>query len=255
MMRLTTGLQINLDFANEREGVQMLRGAFLLAPFLTALFANSPFFHGKKAKFLSERHFIWRGMDPLRGGFMDFVFKKDFSIQKYCEVVAETPLMYAYDHDENVFDPEGRALKDLPKEIQKANALGAMRQLFQEARYKPCCVEVRCLDELPENYRYAATAMVVGVLYDETHREKLMHWMDQYSLEQLRDLMKEAATNGLKNQELYDRVKILMEMAEHGISKRGLSEDKYLKPAKDLISKRKTPAEIMLQENGDRFRV
>jgi gamma-glutamylcysteine synthetase len=79
--------------------------------------------------------------------------------------------------------------------------------------------------------------------------------MDQYSLEQLRDLMKEAATNGLKNQELYDRVKILMEMAEHGISKRGLSEDKYLKPAKDLISKRKTPAEIMLQENGDRFRV
>src|SRR4051812_33593593 len=43
MMRLTTSLQINLDYTSEEEGIEMLRAALLAAPLSYALFGNSPF--------------------------------------------------------------------------------------------------------------------------------------------------------------------------------------------------------------------
>lgn len=254
MMRLTTGLQVNLDFANEKEGVELLRGAFIMAPFLMAMFANAPYFHQKRSAALSERHLIWRGMDPLRGGIMDFVFAENFTLEKYCEVVASTPLMYAYDENGEVFDPEGKALKDLSKSLQKKNALAAMRQLFQEARFKPCCVEVRCFDQLPDELRYAATAVVVGVLYSPENRERLMTWARDFSPERLRELMLEGAMTGLRSGEIFTRAKILIEWAEKGISARGLQEEKYLKPAQELVFNRKTPAERLIEKYGERFR-
>ena len=53
------GLQVNLDFKDEADMVQMARVGIALQPIATALFANSPFIEGKPSGFLSWRSHVW----------------------------------------------------------------------------------------------------------------------------------------------------------------------------------------------------
>ena len=55
MMTRTCTVQVNLDYASERDMVRKLRVSLLLQPLATALFANSPFTEGKENGFLSYR--------------------------------------------------------------------------------------------------------------------------------------------------------------------------------------------------------
>ncbi|MEO1613718.1 MAG: glutamate-cysteine ligase family protein, partial [Pseudomonadota bacterium] len=75
MMYRTCTVQVNLDFATEADMVQKLRVALALQPVATALFANSPFFEGKKNGHVSWRSRIWRDLDADRTGMLPFVFE------------------------------------------------------------------------------------------------------------------------------------------------------------------------------------
>jgi Glutamate-cysteine ligase family 2(GCS2) len=52
-------LQVNLDFVDEADMVQMARLGIALQPIATALFANSPFRDGKPTGYLSWRSHVW----------------------------------------------------------------------------------------------------------------------------------------------------------------------------------------------------
>jgi Glutamate-cysteine ligase family 2(GCS2) len=52
-------LQVNLDFSDEADMVQMARLGIALQPIATALFANSPFRDGKPTGYLSWRSHVW----------------------------------------------------------------------------------------------------------------------------------------------------------------------------------------------------
>jgi gamma-glutamylcysteine synthetase len=51
--------QVNLDFSDEADMVQMARLGIALQPIATALFANSPFRDGKPTGYLSWRSHVW----------------------------------------------------------------------------------------------------------------------------------------------------------------------------------------------------
>jgi Glutamate-cysteine ligase family 2(GCS2) len=51
--------QVNLDFVDEADMVQMARLGIALQPIATALFANSPFRDGKPTGYLSWRSHVW----------------------------------------------------------------------------------------------------------------------------------------------------------------------------------------------------
>lgn len=53
--------QVNLDFEDEADMVQMARLGIALQPIATALFANSPFRDGKPTGYLSWRSHVWTG--------------------------------------------------------------------------------------------------------------------------------------------------------------------------------------------------
>ncbi len=53
------GTQVNLDFRDEADMVQMARLGIALQPVATALFANSPFRDGKPTGYLSWRSHVW----------------------------------------------------------------------------------------------------------------------------------------------------------------------------------------------------
>ncbi|MBN8555588.1 MAG: hypothetical protein J0L93_09100 [Deltaproteobacteria bacterium] len=254
MMRLTTGLQVNLDFSSEAEGIEMIRAAFGLTPYLSTIFSNSPYMYGKKTEALSNRHLIWEGMDPLRGGFLDFVFDPNFSLKKYADHIASIPLMYAYDKEGNVFDPQGKALKDFPGKCMESNALSAMRQMFAEVRFKPCCVEVRCFDQVSEEFRYGATALTVGLLYDDENRKFYNQKFLNADVKRLKTEMHEGAMRGLKVNSIFELSKEMLKRAEAGLKKRNFGEEKYLAPVENLIRQRKTPADLLIEEHGEVFK-
>jgi len=247
MMRLSAGLQINLDFQYDQDGAEMLQAAFWIAPVMSALFSHSPYQFGKRTKALSERRMIWSQTDPQRSGFLAFALEPDFNIEKYSEYVCSAPLMYAYDEDGKVWDPQGKSLRDLPSLLQRHNALAAMRQLFSEVRFKPCCVEVRFLDEQSNEFRAAASAMIIGLLYDKENRQHIRKKYASYSVETLKKLMLEGAERGLKHDEIYSQAKDFFSLADMGLRRRGLNEGSFLAPIDEkLFRHRQTPAELFI---------
>lgn len=251
MMRLSAGLQINLDFGSEEEGIEMLRVGFYLAPFLATLFSNSPKQNGKLTGNLSERHFVWRETDPARSGFLDFIFEKDFRLKRYAQHICKIPMMYAYDGNGEAFDSKGASLCELPASLIKKNAMPALRQIFTEIRLKPCCVEVRYFDQVPQRWRMSAVAMTVGLLYDDQIRTELASEAQKFSGAELRALMKSGAVQGLQNEEIYKGLCKLVRQAHQGLQRRGYQEEKFLGAVEKLLETRKTPAELWIENGAD----
>lgn len=244
MMRLTTGLHINLDYANEEEALSVLRNALRIEPYLATLFSNSRIQYGKETGHVSERHMIWQVHDALRSGFLDAAFERDFSLQKYCRYIEDVPMMYAFDEQGQVFDPKGLSFSRLPESLKKINSISALRQMFFEVRLKPCCVEVRYLDQQPDTTRYAATAMMVGLLYDEESRESIEDRWGLIQAVELRELSREGACLGLKSDRIFQELSFLLGLAEAGLRRRGFKEEKYLEVVESMISARLTTSEM-----------
>ncbi|HEY8289712.1 MAG TPA: glutamate-cysteine ligase family protein, partial [Acetobacteraceae bacterium] len=78
MMTRTCTVQVNLDFASERDMVRKLRVSLLLQPLATALFANPPFTEGRPNGFLSYRAQVWTDTDNQRAGIPKVMFEDGF---------------------------------------------------------------------------------------------------------------------------------------------------------------------------------
>jgi glutamate--cysteine ligase len=66
MMRQTASLQINVDAGADPIGRWLLLNA--LAPYVVAIFANSPVYAGRVTGHKSYRSYLWRTLDPSRTG-------------------------------------------------------------------------------------------------------------------------------------------------------------------------------------------
>jgi len=122
-----------------------------------------------------------------------------------------------------------------------------MRQIFTESRLKPCCVELRCFDQQTPERRYAAVAMAVGLLYDEENRGAIIQEFKSINGKSYFEKLEVAGRTGMHSDRLYEQIKKYFEMAEKGLVRRGLGEEKLLGPLEELIRLRKTPAELMIE--------
>lgn len=244
MMRLTAGSHLNLDFYSAEEAIEILQAACLLVPLMTAIFANSPFYLGKRARALSERTLIWEDTDPLRSGLPKAFLDPDFCLKDYVNLVESIPLMYFQDEQGFYKAAKGAALKDLSKTLMEKNALSSMRQLFTDVRIKPCCIEFRSLDQQEPRRRSSAFSMLVGVLYDSENRKWAREKALELGVDKIRELHHLAAMSGMQNDQIYKEVKNLITRAEKGLVRRAYGEEKLLQEAEFLIQQRKTPAEL-----------
>lgn len=69
MMRLSTSLQVNLDFGDPETAEKRWWASNLISPLFCAMFANSPFMGGKSTGYKSYRTIVWQNLDPCRTGF------------------------------------------------------------------------------------------------------------------------------------------------------------------------------------------
>jgi dimethylhistidine N-methyltransferase len=157
MMRQTAAFHLNLDFGEQN----MLRWRVLnaAAPYLTAIFANSPRYAGELTGFKSTRASIWRALDTARTGTLP---AGPVAEDEYLDFALGAPAMLLPTLDGR-YAPFGEhwALGTATPEDWQEH----LSTLFPEIRPRGY-LEIRCIDAIPLRWYAAPVVLAAGLLYD-----------------------------------------------------------------------------------------
>ncbi len=258
MMRLTSSVQINLDYTSEAEAVEMLRMALAVTPVSYALFGNSPVANRQSTGWLSYRQQIWKQTDPDRSGLLPEAFQAGFGFDAYARLAWTRPLMFAQAQDGTYLPANGKSLEEIAAgklpgaSLSESNLTNAVQELFFEARLKPGYVEVRSLDGQSPADRYACSAFWVGLLYRSEARKLALDLLGGLSAQGRERLLDESARIGLDAQEDGLHIKVvsrkLVEAARETLVNRGRGEEKLLEPLDRILESGKNPGQLQLEK-------
>ncbi|RYZ58498.1 MAG: hypothetical protein EOP07_06815 [Proteobacteria bacterium] len=227
MMRQTCTIQINLDFGDSEETLakRYLLGS-LLAPFATAIFANSPLFENKLNGLISNRGETWQHMDPTRTGFpkLEEVIKtlsRKACVEAYLEWIAKGRVVFSERHNFEVMDGQFtfgdwltkgfKGTKPTNKDLQTHLSLQ-----FPEVRARGF-LELRSVDCQHRFWQAAPGAFYTGLLYDDQSLNKALDLL----LPEFKNLTTywNNAPQGLHNKDIARISKKVSELAIEGFSR------------------------------------
>ena len=208
MMRQTASLQLNVDPGEK----PFERWALLnsLAPYVTAIFANSPIYEGRRANHQSLRSEIWRTLDDGRTG---IALNGGNHVDTYLEFALGARAMMRTDAPYNSFadwirtgDP---SLEDWTLHLST---------LFPEVRPRKY-FELRSADTVNPDDIAAPIAFIAGLVYDDTSSRaaaEILSSVEQPSLDT-------AGRIGLRDEHLRDLATQLVDLAVEGCERLGSS--------------------------------
>uniref|UniRef100_UPI0030D8A145 glutamate--cysteine ligase n=1 Tax=Jannaschia helgolandensis TaxID=188906 RepID=UPI0030D8A145 len=272
MMRRTTTVQVNLDFASEADMVQKLRIAMALQSVATALFANSPFFEGRPNGHKSWRSRVWRDLDADRTGIPAFVFEDGFGFERWVQYALDTPMYFVY-RDGKYVDALGMSFRDflkgelpaLPGEKPTlSDWADHLTTLFPEARIKKY-MEMRGADGGTWRRLCALPAFWVGLLYDQSSLDAAWDLAKGWDHETRLALRVAASEDGLQAEvngiRMHDLARELVDISHAGLAARAMpgagglvpDETHFLNALKESIESGKTPADELLDDYNGRW--
>ncbi len=262
MMKLTAGLQVNLDFSDEADCIDKMRLCLLLSPLLYALFANSPLMGGAPTGLLSTRGEIWRRTDPDRTGLLPSLFAPDAGFGTYADYALDVPMYFIV--------REGRFIDFTRERISFRRYLAEgyageratlgdwdlhLSTLFPEVRLRPQ-IEARCVDSLPPRFALSVTALLKGLLYDEDSRRALWELFSRTSPSELEEGYRSSWRLGLKTPfksfTLRELAVEVLDIAGRSLrrqgrkNEQGLDESVYLEEIAEIAQSGVTLAERLL---------
>ena len=265
MMFRSATVQVNLDYGSEADMRLKFKTSLALQPFVTALFANSPFLEGRPCGFLSYRAYVWGNVDIDRTGLLPFVFEKNFGYEQYVDYALSVPMYFVY-RDGKYITTTGESFKTFLKgELPQlkgekptfADWENHLSTLFPEVRMKSF-LEMRGADSGSWKSLCALPAFWTGLLYDHDVLQAAWEHIQDINRYERETLLRTAPVLGLKTPyrktNIGETLKILLELSESGLKKRAqynlLQEDesKYLWPIKQIIETGKTSAEKLLEK-------
>lgn len=266
MMFRTCTIQVNLDFSDEQDMVRKLQTSLKLQSMASALFANSPFTHGKPNGLLSWRSDIWRDVDNQRGGYHPFMLEDDFSFAKYAEWALDIP-MYFIIRDGKYIDcthitfrqfMEGALKGEIDDPVANIGDWGNhLSTVFPDVRLKRF-LEMRGADGGPWRDICALPAFWVGLLYSEGALDAAEALVSDWTPDMVGNLREQVPAKGLKaeinGKSLLDYARETLDISRSGLAERAktnfenLDESIFLIPLEDTVALAKTPAERMLDK-------
>lgn len=224
MMLQTCSLQVNLDMGADHDTkVKRIVAANLLAPFSTALFANSPVTAGKVNGHQSYRSYIWQQLDPTRTGLLPVhqlsgVTDQEGIIDAYLQFALKAPLIFIEEFGEEMFPSQvtmeywlKHPVKGLLPTLKHFK--NHLSLLFPEVRWKGY-LELRSVDAPPREWQLVPLMFYCGLLYNDYALNKVLDLLLPVAV-QLPQLMQEA-THGLQSNRLYFITQHLMRLAIDG---------------------------------------
>jgi len=173
MMARTATVQANLDYGSESDMARKMRISLCLQPLVTALYAASPFEHGKPSGYLSRRAACWLDTDAKRTGVPACAFDDAFGFDAYTEWALDAP-MYFVLRDDTYIDCAGGSFRDfmrgklaqMPGEYPTmADWETHISTLFPDVRLKQY-LEMRGADAGGWPWICSLPALWKGLLYD-----------------------------------------------------------------------------------------
>ncbi len=266
MMRRTCTVQVNLDFGSEADMVKKMRVALALQPVATALFANSPFFEGKKNGMKSFRSYVWRNLDDDRTGMLPFVFDDGFGFEAYAEYALDVPMYFVY-RNGSYINALGQSFRDflkgelpaLPGEKPTlSDWADHLTTLFPEARLKRF-IEMRGADGGPWRRLCALPAFWVGLTYDEGALDAAWDMVKDWDADTRQALRISAGEQGLSGEvnglKMLDLAKEALAIAQAGLKARArpgsggmvADETHFLNALQDSVESGHTPADELVE--------
>ena len=260
MMYKTAGIQINYDYTSEEDFEKKFKIGNYLAPLTIAIFANSPFNEKNLSGYLSYRGKVWQ--ETNRGGIMPITFEK-VNFEKYIDNTINYPILFLK-KKRKYFSPNGQTFKDFlngnlnflkgekPTLEDFENHLGT---IFTEIRLKQV-IEFRSLDTCNFGCICNGPSFFTGLIYgslEETY-EIIKNWKKKEVMEAYLNAPKQGLNTLLQDKKLIDWAKIFLDLSKKGLEKRnelnksGKNETIYLKHIEEIISNKKTRAEMLIEQ-------
>jgi glutamate--cysteine ligase len=261
MMRRTCTVQANMDYDSEADALRKLRISLALQPITTAMFASSPFYEGKRGRYLTERGAVWLGMDPDRSGLLPFAWQRDVTFQSYVEWALDVP-MFLVKRGDRILRATSVTFRQFMRDgLQGERATAAdwethLNTLFPEARLKRT-LELRGADAQGEALLSAMPALWKGLLYDARALDAADALIADLNAEAVQAARLDIATRALDAVLLDRPVRVwaerVVEIAMAGLARigdrnaAGQDESIYLAPLAANVAAGKTPAQLMLE--------
>ncbi|WP_372776141.1 glutamate--cysteine ligase [Mangrovibacterium sp.] len=265
MMANTATIQVNLDYANEKDMVQKMRIAQALQPFASAIFANSPFTNGKPNGYQTYRTQIWNDTDPDRCGFQSFIFDESFGFERWVDYLLDVPMYFIY-HNNQYLPANGITFREFMNGKHQEEATMEDWEIhtstvFPDVRLKQF-IEMRGADASCVKHIAALSAFWVGLLYDTTSRNAALDLIADWNLEEVREIRALVPEKGLKattkNLNAGAIAKQLYQLASDGLTRRSKvcgtnDESQYLDPVREITDSGITQADRLLACYRDDF--
>ncbi|MGC6484534.1 MAG: glutamate--cysteine ligase [Candidatus Puniceispirillales bacterium] len=263
MMLRTSTIQVNLDYADERDMARKFRTSLALQPVATAIFANSPFRDGKPGGLLSCRAEAWTDTDPARCGVPACVFDPGFGYEQWVDYILDVPMYFLHVGDDYA-DVAGLSFRDfmagrLPGHEGKLPTIDDwadhITTAFPEVRLKSY-LEMRGADGGPWNMICALPALWTGLLYDDDALTAAEELAAGLTAADVADARMEAARHGLRGEiggrPMLEIARQMVRIAGEGLHRRarldssGNDETGFLNPIRQIVDSGTTRAEILL---------
>jgi glutamate--cysteine ligase len=230
MMRQTASLQLCLGGGDP---MARWRVANAIAPWLVALFANSPRYAGRDTGCASYRAETWRGVDPRRTG----IFQGCDPVREYAAFALAAPAFLAgAEGDAPV--PFGALHDDAASDAALATHLST---LFPEVRPRGY-LELRSIDALDATQHAAAMVFAAGIVCDDVASADALELLGDPSPELLHAAGRSALADPLLGLHASD----LIEIAIAGGARQGsaMVSEPLLDVARSVLTRRasSTPA-------------
>ena len=265
MMLRSCTVQVNLDYADERDMVRKFRTSLALQPIATALFANSPFKDGVPSGLKSTRAQAWTDTDPDRCGVPAFVFEPDFGYARWVDYILDVPMYFLHRGDDYI-DVSGLSFRDfmagkLPGFEGQYPTMedfeDHMTTAFPEVRLKGY-LEMRGADGGSWGNICALPALWVGLLYDDAALDAAEKLIRDFTAGDVETARMAVATDGLQakmaGRSVHELASETLKIAEAGLKSRAMLDDKgqdetkFLAPLQEIVASGKTHADIMLEK-------
>ncbi len=91
--------------------------------------------------------------------------------------------------------------------------------------------------------------MLAGLLQNHENLEQLNQEACKMTAAGILKEMDSASRLGLTEDKFFENSKKFLELARKGLEARKLGEEKYLIPAEEILSRRKNPAQVLLEQH------
>jgi glutamate--cysteine ligase len=259
MMCRTAAIQVNLDYGDLEDLAKKFALATRLAPVAAAIFANSPFEHGKLSGYKSTRYASWLETDPDRTGPSPVALVDSFTIEEFIDYVTAVPMFFIR-RDGDYIDLAGRSFKGFIANVEGyrpilQDFIDHLSTIFTEARLKPH-IEQRSMDSGSIEMVMAAQAFWKGLMYDADTLGQALKLAPRPGRDEYARLQMEVARHGLGARlgrtSALSLAEPLIEMARSGLRSIASDEVRHLDAIEHLVIRENVcPADILIRNfNG-----